>query len=147
MNEAMEGLKEDGIPIGAILVKDIKIIGRGHNRRIQRDDPIMHGEIDCIRDATKKEMNLRGSVLYTTHMPCYLCTGAIIQFGISRVVAGDSTTFPHARPLLIKKGIEVIDLKMKDCKHMLEDFIQHHPQYWKKTAKKNTPLVVNKYAQ
>ncbi|MEK9145460.1 MAG: nucleoside deaminase, partial [Elusimicrobiota bacterium] len=89
IDEARQGLAEGGIPIGSVLVRDGKIIGRGHNRRVQEGDPITHAEIDCLRKAGRVG-NYRGTVLYSTLMPCYLCSGAVVQFAIPKVVAGES---------------------------------------------------------
>src|SRR5450759_4218142 len=93
LDEALKGLAEGGIPIGSVLVRNGEIIGRGHNQRVQRADPVLHAEIDCLRDAGRVG-NYRDTVLYSTLMPCYLCAGAVVQFGIPRLVAGESETFP-----------------------------------------------------
>ena len=90
--EAKLGLSEGGIPIGAVLVRDGQIIGRGHNKRIQENDPVAHAEIDCLRNVGRIK-NYQDTVLYSTLMPCYLCAGAVVQFGISKVITGDSKTF------------------------------------------------------
>ena len=89
MNEAIQGLCEGGIPIGAVLVKGGRIIGRGHNRRLQENDPIMHAEIDCLRNAGRVG-SYGETILYSTLMPCYLCAGAVVQFGIKKVIVGES---------------------------------------------------------
>lgn len=157
IKEAKRGEKQGGIPIGCVLVsRDWKVIGRGHNRRIQKKDPTMHGEIDCIQNAIKRlkisgdinYMNfIKGSILYTTHMPCYMCAGYAIKFGVSKVVAGESSTFPHAKEHLEKKGIKVVDLDMEDVKRLLREFIRKNPHHWEKTSEKNTPLLVKKNVQ
>ena len=93
VDEAKLGQGQNGIPIGSVLVKDGKIVGRGHNKRVQDNDPITHAEIDCLRNAGRVG-SYKGAVLYSTLMPCYLCAGAVVQFGIKKVYAGESTTFP-----------------------------------------------------
>ena len=109
IEEARQGLKEGGIPIGSVLVRDGKIIGRGHNRRVQENDPIIHAEIDCLRKAGRIG-HYRGTVLYSTLMPCYLCSGAVVQFGIKKVVAGEGETFAGAPDFLRQHGVEVVNM-------------------------------------
>lgn len=130
INEAKKGLSEGGIPIGSVLVKDGKIIACGHNRRVQENDPITHAEIDCLRSAGRIK-SYKGSILYSTLMPCYLCAGAVVQFGIPKVVAGESKTFPGAREFMESKGIEVIDLNLDEPKELMKQFISQYPDLWK----------------
>ncbi|MCK4270818.1 MAG: nucleoside deaminase [Methanogenium sp.] len=127
--EAKIGLSEGGIPIGSVLVKDGEIIGRGHNRRVQYDDPIIHAEIDCLRNAGRIG-SYRGTTLYSTLMPCYLCAGAVVQFGIKKVVAGESVNFEGAQSFLESKGVEVVDLRLSECMEMMAEFIRMHPKLW-----------------
>jgi cytosine deaminase len=127
--EAMLGFDEGGIPIGSVLVKSGKIIGRGHNRRVQDNDPVTHAEIDCLRNAGRVK-DYQNTVLYSTLMPCYLCAGAVIQFGIKKVVAGDSRTFLGARDFMEHHGVEVIDLNLKECQQLMKDFIEKKPLLW-----------------
>jgi cytosine deaminase len=127
--EAMLGFDEGGIPIGSVLVKSGKIIGRGHNRRVQDNDPVTHAEIDCLRNAGRVK-DYQNTVLYSTLMPCYLCAGAVVQFGIKKVVAGDSRTFPGARDFMEHHGVEVIDLNLKECQQLMKDFIEKKPLLW-----------------
>ena len=122
-------MSEGGIPIGSILVKDGKIIARGYNRRVQQNDPILHAEIDCLRNA-RRIGTYSETTLYSTLMPCYLCAGAIVQFGIKKVVAGESETFAGAKDFMQSHGIEVVDLGLSECKQMMKDFIQKNPQLW-----------------
>jgi creatinine deaminase len=129
IDEARTGLLEKGIPIGSVLVKDGKIVGRGHNKRVQDNDPITHAEIDCLRNAGRVG-SYAGAVLYSTLMPCYLCAGAVVQFGIKKVYAGESTTFPGARAFMESHGVEVIDLDLDACKQMMSDFIEKNPRLW-----------------
>jgi cytosine deaminase len=127
--EAMLGFGEGGIPIGSVLVKSGKIIGRGHNRRVQDNDPVTHAEIDCLRNAGRVK-DYQNTVLYSTLMPCYLCAGAVVQFGIKKVVAGDSRTFPGARDFMEHHGVEVIDLNLEECQQLMKDFIEKKPLLW-----------------
>ncbi len=127
--EARQGRSEGGIPIGSVLVLDNAIIGRGHNRRVQRGDPIIHAEIDCLMNAGRIG-SFRNTVLYSTLMPCYLCAGAAVQFRIPKVVVGESRTFAGARAFMEEHGIEVIDLDLPQCVTMMEEFIQKNPALW-----------------
>lgn len=127
--EAHTGLSEGGIPIGAVLVRDGIIIGRGHNRRVQRSDPVMHAEIDCIRNAGRIG-SYAGTVLYSTLMPCYLCAGAVVQFGIPRVVAGESRNFAGAKTFLEEHGVVVDDRDLSVCAEMMAAFKREHPALW-----------------
>jgi cytosine deaminase len=129
IEEARQGLREGGIPIGSVLVKGSKIVGRGHNRRVQENDPVMHAEIDCLRNAGRIGSYL-GTILYSTLMPCYLCAGAVVQFGIKKVVVGESVNFSGAREFMESHGIEVIDLDLEECKKMMRDFIKSKPGLW-----------------
>jgi cytosine deaminase len=129
IEEAREGRREGGIPIGSVLVKGGRIIGRGHNQRVQKKDPILHAEIDCLRNAGRVG-SYAGTTLYSTLMPCFLCAGAIVQFKIKRVVAGESATFEGAREFLQSHGVEVIDLGLDECKQMMRAFIEERPQLW-----------------
>ena len=127
--EARLGLKEGGIPIGSVLVKDGKIVGRGHNRRVQQGDPMAHAEIDCLRQAGRIG-GYRDTVLYSTLMPCYLCSGAVAQFGIPKVVAGESKTFPGQPAFLRSTGVEVVDLADDECAELMRRFIAEKPKLW-----------------
>jgi creatinine deaminase len=128
--EAKKGLRENGIPIGSVLVKDSEIVGRGHNKRIQESDPIMHAEIDCLRNAGRIG-KYDNDVLYSTLMPCFLCAGAFVQFGIKKVVVGESETFSGAKNFLEMHGVTVVDLNLDECKNMMKKFIQTKPELWK----------------
>lgn len=129
IDEAKTGLSERGIPIGSVLVKDGKIVGRGHNKRVQDNDPMTHAEIDCLRNAGRLG-NYKGTVLYSTLMPCYLCAGAVVQFGIKKVYAGESKTFSGAKEFMQSHGVEVIDLDSQECIDMMNDFIAKNPKLW-----------------
>ena len=127
--EAVHSKQENGIPIGSVLVKDNKIIGKGHNRRVQDQDPVTHAEIDCLRNAGRVG-NYNGTTLYSTLMPCYLCAGAVVQFGIKKVVAGEAETFSGAREFMESHGVEVIDLDLQECKQLLQAFIVSNQDLW-----------------
>ncbi|WP_041229586.1 nucleoside deaminase [Rippkaea orientalis] len=127
--EAKQGLQEGGIPIGSVLVKGDQIIGKGHNKRVQDGDPVTHAEIDCLRNAGRIG-NYQDTVLYSTLMPCYLCAGAVVQFGIKKVIAGESQTFPGAREFMESHGVEVIDLNLGECQQLMQEFIEKNPQLW-----------------
>jgi cytosine deaminase len=127
--EAETGLAEGGIPIGSVLVRGNTVIGRGHNRRVQEGDPVIHAEIDCLRNAGRIG-TYRDTVLYSTLMPCYLCAGAAVQFGIQKVVAGESQNFAGAREFMEEHGIEVIDLNHAGCIRMRGDFLRKNPRLW-----------------
>ncbi len=129
IDEAKLGLQEGGIPIGSVLVKDGKIIGRGHNRRVQKDDPIIHAEIDCLQNAGRIG-SYKDTILYSTLMPCYLCGGAIVQFGITKVYAGESATFPGSKEFMEQHGVEVVDMDLDECKNLMNDFIEKNPKLW-----------------
>ncbi|MEN9206925.1 MAG: nucleoside deaminase [Gloeomargarita sp. GMQP_bins_120] len=129
IEQARLGLAEGGIPIGSVLVKAGQIVGAGRNRRVQDNDPITHAEIDCLRRAGRIG-SYRDTTLYSTLMPCYLCAGAVVQFGIRRVIVGESRTFPGAREWMEQHGVEVIDLDLAECRHLLQEFIQRHPDLW-----------------
>ena len=129
IEEAKKGLAEGGIPIGSVLVKDGKIIGRGHNRRVQKGSPTLHAEIDCLEDAGRIG-SYSGTVLYSTLMPCYLCSGAVVQFGIKKVVAGESVTFEGGPEFMKEHGVEVIDLNLDECINLMKDFIDKNKELW-----------------
>lgn len=129
IKEAKKGLKEGGIPIGSVLVKNGKIIGRGHNRRVQNLDPMEHAEINCLRNAGRIG-SYKGTTIYSTLMPCYLCAGAIVQFGIKKVVAGESRTFKGAKGFMKKHGAKVVDLDLKECRKLMTDFISENSKLW-----------------
>ena len=129
IEEARTGLKEGGIPIGSVLIKDGKIIGRGHNKRVQDGDPITHAEIDCLRRAGRIG-SYKNTVLYSTLMPCYLCAGAVVQFGIKKVYAGENETFSGAKEFMESMGVEVINLNSEECKEMMRKFITENPKLW-----------------
>lgn len=129
IKEAQKGRKEGGIPIGSVLVKDGKLVAKGHNKRVQEDNPILHGEMDCLNNAGRIG-SYRNTVIYSTLMPCYMCAGTIVQFKIPKVVVGESKTFSGAREFMEQHGVEVIDLNLPECMKMMQDFIQEKPELW-----------------
>ena len=129
IDEALKGLAEGGIPIGSALVKDGKLVASGRNKRVQEKNPILHGEMDCLNNAGRIG-SYKGTVIYSTLMPCYMCAGTIVQFKIPKVVVGESRTFPGARKFMEEHGVEVIDLDLPECVAMMEDFIAVKPELW-----------------
>jgi cytosine deaminase len=127
--EAQKGLAEGGIPIGSVLVRNGEIIGRGHNRRVQKGDPVLHGEMDAIQNAGRQK-TYKDVTCYTTLSPCMMCTGTIIQFGISRVVVAESKNFKGFQDVLSLAGVEVKDVGEARCTHMMADFIARNPSLW-----------------
>lgn len=131
IEQALKGFAEGGIPIGSVLVHESRnvVIGKGYNRRVQHNDPTAHGEIDCLRNAGRQR-SYKDMCIYSTLMPCNMCAGAIVQFGIKKVIAGEDKTFPSARKFMEEHGIEVIDLDLDECYKMLQDFRDQHPEIW-----------------
>jgi creatinine deaminase len=129
IDEARLGLAEGGLPIGSVLVRNNEIIARGHNRRVQKGDPMAHAEIDCLTVAGRQK-TYRDTVLYSTLMPCYLCSGAVVQFGIPKVIVGESVNFKGAPDFMRKHGVDVIDMQDPECIEMMADFIKAHPTLW-----------------
>lgn len=129
IDEAKISLAEGGIPIGSVLVKDNVIIGRGHNKRVQENDPVIHAEIDCLRNAGRIGV-YKDTILYSTLMPCFLCAGASVQFGIRKIIAGECETFKGAKEFMESHGIEVINLDLDICKNLMREFIAKNPKLW-----------------
>lgn len=127
--EAKQGLNEGGIPIGSVIVRDGKIVGRGHNRRVQHNDPMAHAEIDCLQNGGRIG-NYKGTTLYSTLMPCYLCAGAVVQFGIKKVIVGENKTFEGAEEFMKQHGVEILNLQNEECIQMMEHFIEEKPELW-----------------
>lgn len=130
VEEARTGLAEGGIPIGgALFGPSGELLGRGHNRRVQQDDPSIHGETDAFRNAGRQR-SYRGTTMVTTLSPCWYCSGLIRQFGISRVVIGEATTFFGGHEWLAENGVEVVLLDDSECVSMMETFIADRPELW-----------------
>ena len=131
IDEAGLGLAEGGIPIGSILVLDDQIVGRGHNRRVQKGSAILHGEMDALENAGRLiAAEYRRSLLYTTLSPCHMCTGAILLYGIPTVVIGENRTFQGPEDLLVQSGVEVVVVDDQRCFDMMAGFIQARPELW-----------------
>lgn len=129
--EAEKGLAEGGIPIGSVIAIDGEIVGRGHNRRVQRGSAVLHGEMDALEDAGRlTAAEYRRSVLYTTLSPCDMCTGAILLYGIPRVVVGENRTFLGNEGLLRERGVEVEVVDDERCVEMMTRFIAERPRLW-----------------
>lgn len=131
LEEAEHGVSEGGIPIGSVLVHKGRIIGRGHNRRVQRESVVLHGEMDALENAGRQPASVyRESVLYTTLSPCPMCAGAILLYGIPKVIVGENQTFMGEEDLLRSRGVEVEVLQSEDCIHLMEGFISKRPDLW-----------------
>ena len=131
VEEAQQGLAEGGIPIGSVLVHGGRIIGRGHNRRVQKGSAILHGEMDALENAGRQPAAVyRESVIYTTLSPCAMCSGAILLYGIPRVIAGENRTFLGEEELLRARGVAVDVLQDATCIELMTRFIREHPQLW-----------------
>jgi len=129
--EAEAGLREGGIPIGSVLVHRGRILGRGHNRRVQRGSVVLHGEMDALENAGRQPAAIyRESVLYTTLSPCPMCTGAILLYGIPRVIVGENRTFLGDEAHLASRGVSVEVQQDADCIRMMTAFIRDHPDLW-----------------
>jgi cytosine deaminase len=130
VEEARAGLAEGGIPIGAALYSaDGKVLGRGHNRRVQDADPSVHGETDAFRNAGRQR-SYKGTTMVTTLSPCWYCSGLVRQFGISRVVVGEARTFHGGHDWLAEHGVEIVVLDDPECVAMMEEFIAARPELW-----------------
>jgi cytosine deaminase len=131
LDEARTGLAEGGIPIGSVIVHKGNIIGRGHNRRVQQGSAILHGEMDAFENAGRQPAQVyRESVLYTTLSPCPMCTGAILLYGIPRVIVGENQTFMGSEDLLRAHGVQVEVLQEQACIALMRDFIASKPELW-----------------
>ena len=131
IEEARLGLAEGGIPIGSVLVHQGKILGRGHNRRVQKNSTVLHGEMDALENAGRQSATTyQQSALYTTLSPCAMCSGAILLYGIPRVVIGENRTFTGEEELLLSRGVELTILQDEECIGMMNEFISGHPELW-----------------
>lgn len=131
VDEARQGLAEGGIPIGSVLVHQGKIIGRGHNRRVQKGSTTLHGEMDALENAGRQSAAVyRECVIYTTLSPCPMCSGAILLYGIPKVVIGENVTFLGDEAHLTSRGVELEVLNEPECVAMMTDFISNKPELW-----------------
>lgn len=131
IGEAEQGLREGGIPIGSVIVANGTIIGRGHNRRVQQGSPILHGEMDALANAGRQPAAVYGAAtLYTTLSPCAMCSGAILLYGIRRVIIGENKTFMGEEELLRSRGVTLEVRQDPRCIEMMTRFIRDHPELW-----------------
>jgi cytosine deaminase len=131
IEQAEIGLAEGGIPIGAVLAVGERVLGAGHNRRVQQGSVIRHGETDALEEAGRLPASTyAAATMYTTLSPCHMCTGAILLYGIKRVVIGENRTFLGAEELLRDHGVEVVNLDSERCIQMMQDFIAANPSLW-----------------
>jgi creatinine deaminase len=131
IDEGAQGLAEGGVPVGAALVADGKVLGSGHNRRVQGGSVIRHGETDCLENIGRLHASVyKRATMYTTLSPCDMCTGAILLYGIPRVVIGENETFMGGEDYLRSRGVEVINLDSPECKALMAEFIERDPDIW-----------------
>jgi cytosine/creatinine deaminase len=131
IEEARRGLKEGGIPIGSVLVYQGNIIGRGHNRRVQKNSVVLHAEMDALENAGRQPASVYGkSVLYTTLSPCSMCSGAVLLYGIPKVIIGENKTFTGEEELLKARGVKIEVLQDETCVSLMKDFIEKNPLLW-----------------
>jgi creatinine deaminase len=131
IQEARKGIEEGGIPIGSVIVHRGKIIGRGHNRRVQKGSAILHGEMDALENAGRQSAAVyRECVLYTTLSPCSMCSGAILLYGIPRVIIGENRTFMGEEDLLRARGVSLEVVQSVECIRLMEEFISKNPKLW-----------------
>lgn len=131
LEQAQKSFQEGGIPIGSVIVHQGQIIGAGHNQRVQKGSPILHGEMDALENAGRQPASVyRDCTLYTTLSPCAMCSGTILLYGIPRVVIGENKTFLGEEELLRSRGVEVILLDNNDCYELMQRFIRDRPDLW-----------------
>ena len=131
LDEARKGLAEGGIPIGSVLVLDGKIIGRGHNQRVQRGSVIHHAEMNCLENAGRQKASIyQRCTIYSTLSPCPMCSGAILLYGIPRVVVGENVTFKGPEDYVRAQGVHVQVLQEAECIQLMREFIERHPELW-----------------
>ncbi len=128
-NEALRGYEQGGVPVGAVMAKDGEAIARGRNKRVQEGDPVMHGETDCLRSAGLRD-DYKDIDLYTTLSPCMMCTGAILHFGVRRVIVGEDVNFSGNIDFLRDHGVEVVLVDDPECKVLMAKFIAERPDIW-----------------
>ena len=131
LEEARQGLAEGGIPIGSVLVLDGKIVGRGHNRRVQKGSPTLHAEMDCLENAGRLQArDYQRAVLYSTLSPCDMCSGTVLLYKIPRVIIGENKTFQGPEDYVRARGVELVTLNLEECISLMEAFITAHPELW-----------------
>jgi cytosine/creatinine deaminase len=131
IEEAKEGMRAGGIPIGSVLVIDNQIVGRGHNQRVQKGSVVRHAEMDCLENAGRiKASDYRRATLYSTLSPCDMCSGAVLLYGIPKVVIGENRTFRGPEAYLSSRGVEVVVVNNLECRQLMERFIKNNPVLW-----------------
>ncbi len=131
IEEARKGLAEGGIPIGSVLVIDGRIVGRGHNRRVQKGSAVLHAEMDCLENAGRlASSEYRRAVLYSTLSPCDMCSGAVLLYGIPKVIIGENRTFQGPEEYLRSRGVELVLVDDTDCRQLMENFSNASPALW-----------------
>jgi len=131
IDEAKKGRDEGGIPIGAVLVIDGRIVGRGHNRRVQKGSAVLHAEMDCLENTGRlKASDYRRATLYSTLSPCDMCSGAALLYGIPKIIVGENRTFQGPEDYVRSRGIELIILDDPTCKQLMDEFITKNPELW-----------------
>lgn len=131
IEEARTGLAEGGIPIGSVLAIDGTVVGRGHNRRVQRGSAVLHAEMDCLENAGRLQApDYRRAVLYSTLSPCDMCSGAVLLYGIPRVVVGENRTFRGPEDYLRSRGVDIVVVDDPECRRLMEGFIAVRPELW-----------------
>ncbi len=144
IKEAALSAQQGGIPIGSVLVIDKKIVGRGHNQRIQQGDPVLHGEMDCLKNAGRlSASDYAKATIYSTLSPCDMCTGAILLYKIPRVVFAENETFKGGEDYMRSRGIEVINLDLDEAKQLMNDFINQNPDCWNEDIGELTESVLS----
>lgn len=131
LEEARQGLAEGGIPIGSVLVLDGKIVGRGHNRRVQKGSPTLHAEMDCLENAGRLQArDYQRAVLYSTLSPCDMCSGTVLLYKIPKVIIGENKTFRGPEDYVRSRGVELVILNLEECISLMEAFIAARPELW-----------------
>jgi len=131
IEEAKKGMAEGGVPIGSVLVIDGRIVGRGHNQRVQKRSAILHAEMDCLENAGRiNAADYRRAILYSTLSPCDMCSGALLLYGIPKIVVGENRTFCGPEEYVRSRGVEMIVIDDQECRQLMETFIEKNPELW-----------------
>lgn len=141
IDEAKKGMSEGGIPIGSVLVIDGQIVGRGHNKRVQNESTVLHAEMDCLENAGRlKAEDYRRATLYSTLSPCDMCSGAVLLYGIPKVVIGENRTFCGPESYVKSRGVEVVVVDNEECRQLMETFIKNNPELWNEDIGEVNPV-------
>jgi creatinine deaminase len=131
IEEARKGLAEGGIPIGSVLVIDDSIVGRGHNRRMQKGSAVLHAEMDCLENAGRlKASDYRRATLYSTLSPCDMCSGAVLLYGIPKVIVGENDTFKGPETYMRSRGVDLVVVDDRECRQLMAEFVAARPELW-----------------